>query len=135
MRRMILILTLIIGIATSLYAPTNKVLYIEQAIPISSYDALIRAVVAVESGGNNLAYNEKEQACGAFQIRPVRLSHYNHETGNNYKLSDMYNYDISKEIFIYFANKQDKDFEMIARSWNGRGPKTIEYWNKVKSRL
>jgi len=135
MRRMILILSLIMGIATSLYAPTNSVLYIEQSIPISSYDALIRAVVAVESGGNNYAYNAKEQACGAFQIRPVRLSHYNHETGHNYKLVDMYNYEISKEIFLYFAKKNGNNFELIARSWNGRGPKTLIYWNKVKAYL
>ena len=135
MRKMILILTLLIGIVTSVYAPDNYVLYIEESIPISSYDALIRAVVAVESKGNIYAYNEKEQATGAFQIRPIRLSHYNHDTGNNYTLNDMYNYDIAKEVFLYFARKQGNNFEMIARSWNGRGSKTIEYWNKVKAKL
>ena len=135
MRKTLLIFILSIAVTTLLWAPKPYGIEIERASPISSYDALIRAVVFVESGGNNLAYNAEEQATGAFQIRPVRLSHYNRETGHHYKLADMYDYDISREIFIYFAEKQGKDFEMIARSWNGRGPKTIEYWNKVKSRI
>jgi len=118
-----------------LWAPKTYVLEIESVDPISSYDALIRAVVMVESGGNLLAYNPKEQATGPFQIRPIRLLDYNMRTHKSYTLNDMYDYDISKEIFIYFAKKRGKNFEMIARSWNGSGPKTLEYWKEVKKHI
>lgn len=135
MKKIILILALLIGGAVSLLAPNSYVLTIESIKPINSYDALIRAVVAVESKGDNFAYNPKEQAVGAFQIRPIRLKHFNELTGKDYKLTDLYDYDISLEIFMFFARMKGYNFELIAKSWNGSGPMTEIYWNKVKSKL
>jgi len=97
------------------------------------WQPLIEAVVWVESRGDTFAYNEKEKAVGAFQIRQCRVDHFNQLKGTNYKLEDFFDYNLSKEMFLYFAH--NKTFEQASKSWNGSGPKTISYWNKVKQRL
>ena len=97
------------------------------------YDKIIQAVVQVESRGNTLAYNLKEGATGAFQIRSVRVLDYNRRTGKNYKLEDCYNYEISREIFLFYAKRiGNENVELIARKWNGSGKATEVYWGKVK---
>jgi len=114
-------------------APDTKVTYILVSEPIDAYDRLIRAVVQVESAGDHLAYNIVEEAAGAFQIRPIRLLDYYQRTGNNYTLEDCYNYEISKEIFLYYARETGyPDYETIARNWNGSGEATLDYWEKVR---
>jgi len=97
------------------------------------YDKIVQAVVQVESRGNILAYNLREEATGAFQIRPIRLLDYNRRTGKNYKLEDCYNYEISREIFLFYAKRiGNENVELIARKWNGSGKATEVYWGKVK---
>ena len=104
--------------------------------PEGLYDRLIKAVIQVESLGDSMAYNLTEEATGAFQIRPIRLRDYNRRTGSNYQLEDCYNFKISKEIFLYYAERIGiEDYESIARKWNGSGKATLEYWDKVKSFL
>jgi len=107
--------------------------YIEKIEPVNYYEPLIRAIVEVECKGNYLAYNKKEQATGPFQIRPIRLKHYNHDNKSNYNLKDMYDYDTAKKVFMHFT--KGRNYEKVAKSWNGRGKKNIEYWNKVKHKL
>ncbi|MBN1789102.1 MAG: hypothetical protein JW830_01310 [Bacteroidales bacterium] len=104
--------------------------------PEGLYDRLINAVIQVESLGDTMAYNLIEEATGAFQIRPIRLLDYNRKTGSNYQLEDCYNFKVSKEIFLYYAQRIGiEDYESIARKWNGSGKATLEYWDKVKSLL
>jgi hypothetical protein len=117
-------------------APADKVAYIIMSEPVGAYDKLINAVVQVESFGDTMANNLLEEAIGAFQIRPIRLLDYNQRTGNNYKMEDCYNYNISKKIFLYYANQIGfPKYEKIARNWNGSGETTQDYWDKVKSYL
>ena len=117
-------------------APGLKVTFIFVSEPIDLYGRLIKAVIQVESSGNTLAYNLIEEAIGAFQIRPIRLLDYNQRTGNNYKIEDCYNFEISKEIFLYYAKRIGfPEYETIARNWNGSGKTTLDYWEKVKSYL
>ena len=117
-------------------SPDTKFVFIPAPEPVDGYGRLIKAVVQVESKGDTLAFNPKERAIGAFQIRPIRLKDYNRRTGKNYKQEDCYNYEISKEIFLYYAKKHKyPDFESIARSWNGSGRSTLAYWQKVKAFL
>jgi hypothetical protein len=117
-------------------APDDKVAYIIMSEPVDAYDRLINAVVQVESIGNTMANNLLEEAFGAFQIRPIRLLDYNQRTGNKYKMEDCYNYNISKKIFLYYANQIGfPEYEKIAKNWNGSGETTLEYWEKVKSYL
>ena len=100
------------------------------------FDKIIKAVIQVESLGNTKAYNLKEEAAGAFQIRPIRLRDYNQRTGSNYTLEDCYNYEISKKIFLFYAKRIGyPHYELIARKWNGSGKATIAYWGKVKTHL
>ncbi len=114
-------------------APDIKVAYICAAGPVNAFDRLIKAVVQVESEGDTLAYNQQEEAVGAFQIRPIRLLDYYQRTGINYKIEECYNFAISKEIFLYYAGQTDyPDYEKIARNWNGSGKATLVYWEKVK---
>ena len=85
---------------------------------------------------DTMAYNPLEQAAGIFQIRPIRLTEYNKRTGRNYKMKDLYDYDISEKIFLYFADLIGPyDFEQIARKWNGSGHMTTYYWNRIKQYL
>jgi len=117
-------------------APGYKALWLFQAHTVNVYDKLIKAVVRVESWGDTLAFNPAEEALGAFQIRPIRLKDYNQRTGNNYKIEECYNYEFSKEIFLYYAMLTlHTDYETIARNWNGSGKATLDYWKKVKSHL
>jgi hypothetical protein len=117
-------------------APDIKVTYILTNEPVDAYERLIKAVIQVESAGDTFAFNLSEEAAGAFQIRPIRLLDYYQRTGNNYQIEDCYNFEISKEIFLYYARQIGyPDYETIARNWNGSGNITLDYWEKVKSNL
>lgn len=129
-----LIIILFLPITLSCYAPnmTREVLLI--FAPIKPYQQLLEAMIQVESNGNLLAYNAEEQAIGCLQIRQCRVEHFNQLSGKNYTLNDMYDYNKSVEVFTLFAYRlQDK--ELIARRWNGSGPMTDMYWNKVQRYL
>jgi len=132
MRKMILI-TLFSILCIVLPAPERAELYILKPIELTAYEALIKAVVMVESNGNINAYNAKENAVGAFQIRQCRIDDYNTRTGSNYTLKDCYDYEVSRKVFLYFA--EGKSFEIAVKNWNGSGPLTISYWQKVQAYL
>ncbi len=134
-RKNILVISFLLLSAKS-FAPGLNIVYILVSQPIDAFEKLIRAVVQVESGGDTLAFNLTEQAIGAFQIRPIRIRDYNQRTGKNYKLEDCSNFEISKEIFLYYAVRTGLlDYELIARNWNGSGKTTLDYWAKVKKCL
>lgn len=117
-------------------APDVKIITLFKTYPVNIYDRLVKAIVCVESGGDTLAYNILEDAYGAFQIRPIRLLDYNQRTGNSYSVKDCYRFEISKEIFLYYATRTpSNNFEVISRNWNGSGPMTHDYWRKVKTLL
>ena len=117
-------------------APGTITTFIFVAQPIEAYNRLINAVVMVESSGDTMAYNLEEEAYGAFQIRPIRLLDYNQRTGKNYKTEDCFNFEISKKIFLYYAeNMGYRDYQSIARNWNGSGKMTLDYWAKIKKYL
>ncbi len=127
---------LLFFLALEAIAPTQKFLFISEADFINPFDKLIFAVGMVEVKGDTLAYNEVEKAAGFFQIRPIRLEDYNKRTGNHYTMQDMFNFEISKKVFIYYASQIGPyDLEKIARNWNGSGVKTILYWKKIKAFL
>jgi hypothetical protein len=134
MRNLFFILFLLIS--TRATAPDIKVAYIPAGTPDNGFEKLVKAVLQVESGGNFYAFNPEEGATGPLQIRPIRLNDYNRRTGNNHRLEECYDLEISKEIFLYYArNTGYPNFEKIAKAWNGSGKKTIEYWKKVKRYL
>ena len=100
------------------------------------YRHLIYAVGTVESHRDTLAYNLTERATGYFQIRPIRLRDYNQKTGSHYRMKDLYKYEISEKIFLYYANQFGiYNRERFIRSWNGSGKQTWEYLKNVKKYL
>ena len=117
-------------------APGTSVAVIFISQPVDAYERLVYAIVMVESAGDTLAINILEEAFGAFQIRPIRLLDYYQRTGTMYSVEDCLNYEISKEIFMYYArNTGHGNFQAIACNWNGSGTMTLVYWGKVKKYL
>jgi len=131
-----LLIILFLLFAFRAVAPDQKALFITSPPPVEPFERLIQAVISVESDGDTMAYNIIEQATGLFQIRPIRVIDYNMRTGSLYTLKDMFDYETSKKIFLYYASMIGPyDFERIAKKWNGSGVKTHDYWNKVRKHL
>jgi hypothetical protein len=117
-------------------SPSIKSLIIFDPPALEPYGRLMDAIGFVETMQDTLAYNPVEEAVGIFQIRPIRLEDYNRRTGNNYKMKDLFDYDISKKIFIYYAVQIGPyNLEQIARNWNGSGHLTSFYWRRIKEYL
>lgn len=102
---------------------------------------IIRKIIMIESKNNPAAYNEKEDAVGLFQIRPIMITEVNRLLHTNrFSLEDRWCPKTSKEIFIAYQNivNPNWDPELAARKWNGgiNGDKketTKEYWYKFKN--
>lgn len=124
---------LLLSLTTIATAPDARTLVLIKPETVDIYERLMQAILEVESGGDTLAYNAYEEAYGPFQIRPIRLTDYNRRTGNRYIMKDCYTMKVSKEVFLYYARILGPDYEIIAKRWNGSGPKTIEYWSKVSA--
>lgn len=132
----IVLAAVFLAVTVKALAPSRDSFVIVSPEPINPYKRLIYAIGMVETKCDTLAYNAFEEAVGYFQIRPVRLEDYNKRTGNRYKKRDLYNYTISEKIFLFYAHEIGPyNFEKIARRWNGSGPKTYHYWNRVKKYL
>lgn len=132
----IITLTFLSALAFKVFAPSNGALVIIDTLPVNPYRKLIHAIGKVETSLDTLAYNPVEEAAGYFQIRPIRLKDYNMRTGSNYTMNDLFDYNISEKIFLYYAFQIGPyDFKSIAMQWNGSGPRTINYWNQVKKYL
>ena len=134
MKRFVIILCMGISFYLNSNPMSEASLSIPEATIIKPYEHIWKAVCTVESNGNVNAYNHKEQATGIVQIRPIKLKDYNHRTHSNYKLADCYKVDVSKKIFMYYAQKYNpNDHKHIAKDWNKS--KTDRYWNKVKKHI
>jgi hypothetical protein len=137
MKKILLLLFALMPLAAK--CPPDYRLNIKESAGIRPYEQLWEAVCMVESSGNCFAINEKEQSYGISQIRQCRLDHYANETGIYYTLTDCFDKAVSREIFMYFAEKL-KDPERISREWNGGAlgrykPSTEIYWRKIQKLL
>lgn len=136
LRKIAFVTLMLLSFTFRVSAPSRESLIILDSRPIEPYKRLIRVIGIVETGNDTLAFNPIEKAAGYFQIRPIRLEDYNKRTGSNYKMKDLFNYDVSEKIFLYYADKIGPyDFEKIARKWNGSGHLTITYWKRIKQYL
>jgi len=102
-------------------------------------DPLIAAIIQVESGGDTLAYNSKEDAVGCLQIRPIMVREVNRLLGkDSFKLKDRWSKAKSIQMFnILRSHLKGATDEQIARTWNGgyngkNIPETLQYWIKVR---
>jgi hypothetical protein len=101
---------------------------------------LIAAMIQVESGGNECAYNRSEQAAGCLQIRPIMVAEAE-RLGIDFTLADRWDCAKSVRFFIELQmTKKRTSFEEMARCWNG-GPKgnslnsTLNYWQGVQTAM
>ncbi len=108
----------------------------------SPVDPLIMAIIQVESGGDRLAHNIKEDAVGVLQIRPIMVAEVNRLIGkDSFTLSDRWSIHKSIAMFnVIKSHTTNPTNEKLARNWNGgwKGYKkqsTLKYWNKVKKLL
>jgi hypothetical protein len=129
MKRIIKLLFFLL-ISAEIYAPEYRTICVEYTPPVDCYARLIDAIGFVESSHNDSAINHSEQAYGFFQVRQIRLDDYYQRTGIRYELSDMLNRGKAEKVFRYYA--RGRDYEKIARDWNGSGRGTDRYWNKVR---
>jgi hypothetical protein len=127
------LITLFSLFSALLLAPVSRTGVIFASEGVNRYEPLIRAVVMVESHNGKYLYNPDEGAVGWFQIRQIRVDHYNQLTGNSYQLDDFYDYELSRKMFLYYT--KGRSYESVAKSWNGSGPMTKEYWKKINKHL
>ncbi len=133
MKRLKILFFLLLSLSLRVSAPTFKSFTIFELAPVEPYKKLAFAVGMVETECDTLAYNPLESAVGYFQIRPIRLIEYNKRTGNRFTRNDLFNYETSEKIFLYFADQIGPyNLEQIAKKWNGSGHLTINYWNRIK---
>ena len=107
---------------------------------------LLSAIIHVESGNNDSAYNSYEDAVGCLQIRKCMVDDVNRilfrqKSDLKFSYSDRWLRDKSIKMFdIYCKHYGLTTAEEIARCWNGgpRGmnnPITANYWRKVQENL
>ena len=104
--------------------------------------ALVAAILAVESGGNDLAVGDHGRARGALQIHAAVVQDVNRHHGTRYRHADMH--DRAKAVRVCNLYLQTyapgASPEVQARVWNGgpRGatkPATLGYWAKVRREM
>ena len=104
--------------------------------------AFLAALLAVESGGNDLAVGDHGRALGALQIHAAVVEDVNRRHGTRYTHRDMH--DRAKAVRVaslYLATyAPGASPEVQARVWNGgpRGaskPATAGYWAKVRRKM
>jgi hypothetical protein len=103
-------------------------------------DLLIKSLIQQESGGNDKAFNKKENAVGCLQIRPGYFKDAQEADPSlrDLKHEDCYDREVSIRVFkAYMKKHKAKTDEQFARRHNG-GPKgdmkdsTLPYWRSVK---
>lgn len=136
LRNIVFLIFLFLSFTLRVSAPGMNFITIFDFPSIEPYKQLVLAIGIVETKSDTTAYNSVEEAAGYFQIRPIRLLDYNNRTGSNYSLNDLFNYEISEKIFLFYADQVGPyDFELIARKWNGNGRLTVNYWKRIKKYL
>ena len=115
--------------------------------------AFIAALIAVESGGNDLAIGDNGQAVGCLQIHPAVVQDVNEVLTSGgclstFRLDDRLRRDASVLILHFYLKRyatkdrlgREPSLEDLARIWNG-GPDgykkdaTKPYWAKVRTAM
>ena len=94
---------------------------------------VITAIEKVESNQDKYAINEKENALGCLQIRPIMVKDYNRIAGEDLPHEAVYNrstaYIIAHTIFSHYMKGIDKpNAKHLAFIWNGGG----SAWRRVE---
>ena len=108
------------------------------------WEPIIRAIIYVESGGDNKAKSGK--SVGAMQITPVCVEECNNilkkqKSKKRFKLSDRFSIAKSKEMFLLLQKVYNphNNIEQAIRAWNGGNhysvKRTQHYYEKVMKAL
>lgn len=100
------------------------------------YEKFALSVAWVESRLNPNAVGDAMD-WGLYQITPIRLADYNQKTGSSYTMRDMFDPQISRQIFDFYS--KGKPFEEAARRWNRayawKDSLGLQYWILVQNKL
>jgi len=108
------------------------------------YERIWQAICRVESNNDPLAWHLERNglpALGIAQIMQSRLDDYNTKTGKHLRLTEMYNPQKAKSVFMLYAIEIGPyDYQRIARCWNGGKngmhiKQTYSYYLKIKKYL
>lgn len=108
----------------------NHAKKIEQIKANHDYSALISAIIAVESEGNEKAVSANGQCCGVLQITPILVKEVNNILGyEKYTLQDRFNKEKSIEMFYIMQHRHNASHDMrkAISLWN----RSTWYYNKV----
>jgi hypothetical protein len=134
---------LLISLNFSAYCPpemSNRTLTIYT--PEKSIEAkkqrILMAFISIESNGNELAWNIKENARGVLQIRPILIREVFRISSKRYLLKDRLNKSKSIEIFWIIQDYYNPDLNLkeMCKTWNGRGKSkqgNFNYYTKIKN--
>ena len=125
---------LFLTIFSALFAPALTQFYIVKPEKINPIADIWEAVKMVESANNHSIINFAEGAYGCGQIRQIKLDEYNGWTGSEITLNDCLDERVSGKIFAWHCSRYN-DLETAVKRWNGSGPATEIYWQKVKREL
>ena len=138
---MLHIISILILFTLPLKAPDDKSLAIVQPEKIMPYEMLFDITCRVESSHRPNVIGDNGKSFGIVQIQQVRLDDYFDLTGIRYTTSDCFNVEVSKELFLFYADKIGPyNMEAISRCWNG-GPdgmsmkSTEKYYLKIRKVL
>ena len=151
MKRLAFISTIIFcsytGVHHKIHSPVSLDQKILTQVESPDYDStMVKALIMIESSGNDNAHRKSEDAVGCLQIRRTMVRDINRilkrqGSSKRFKFKDRWNRSKSIEMFdIYCEYYNLQSPEVISRCWNG-GPKgykkksTRKYWTKVKSLL
>lgn len=107
---------------------------------------LLLALIAIESGGNDLAVGDGGRALGCLQIRREVIEDVNRVYGTRFVMAHRRDREMSLRICELYLTHWASQLpvpatpEHLARIWNG-GPKgwqknaTLPYWAKVQAEL
>jgi hypothetical protein len=131
MRKMILI-TVISLFCSLLTAPPNQNVWIVQSEGMKD-QALLKAIIQVESNGNPMQINFYESALGLLQIRPIMVGEVNRIVGyEKYTVKDCLDSLKSIEIYWQVQNYWNPTNDVIkgCQVWNGKS-RNNEYLKKI----
>jgi hypothetical protein len=119
--------------------PGKTIIYLESIAPIQPYERLWQATCEVESNNNPFAVNLSDPNGGSWgiaQIGTLKLNEFNEANGTNFKLIDLFDTSISKQIFVWHCMKY-QSLEQASRIWNGgyngmNMERTEIYWQLIQ---
>jgi hypothetical protein len=113
-----------------LQAETGVKFYVLKSESVNLYLTVWETVKQVETGGDDFAVNEKEQAYGVGQIRQCKLDDYNRANKSVLTLQDCFNEAVSRKVWLWHCAQYD-DIETAIKRWNGSGSMADDYLIRV----